>query len=280
MQQNNLSIQSSFYCSTLNLACSSRTVKDGEALKSWVNGPVQEVLPHHAAIFGQFVSHSGGYASLQRWSTGLPPCYLASVTRPGQNMRSPVFERLLKSQGKPYFFDVERDGEGVNREWLAQFKQAGWRNLLGMVYQEGEGDEAVMTAIGLYNVAPETESQMQYSQTLVMPHLHKALSQTYAATQAELQRETEAHRTTDMVASVLPKLTPSEEALLPLLADGKTTKEIAKILNKSDHTVKHQLAALMHKCQAKTRTELVIRLKPPPLGANAESLTQPYLACL
>ena len=53
------------------------------------------------------------------------------------------------------------------------------------------------------------------------------------------------------------RFTPQERLILPLLAEGKTNKEIAVQLHISDKTVKNYLANIFEKLQVKRRTEAV-----------------------
>lgn len=53
------------------------------------------------------------------------------------------------------------------------------------------------------------------------------------------------------------QLSPQERLILPLLAEGKTNKEIAAQLHVSDKTVKNYLANMFDKLRVKRRTEAV-----------------------
>ncbi len=55
----------------------------------------------------------------------------------------------------------------------------------------------------------------------------------------------------------LAQLSPQERLIMPLLADGKTNKEIALRLHLSDKTVKNYLANIFDKLQVRRRTEAV-----------------------
>lgn len=55
----------------------------------------------------------------------------------------------------------------------------------------------------------------------------------------------------------LTRLSPQERAILPLLAEGKTNKEIAVDLRLSDKTIKNYLANIFDKLQVRRRTEAV-----------------------
>jgi DNA-binding NarL/FixJ family response regulator len=55
----------------------------------------------------------------------------------------------------------------------------------------------------------------------------------------------------------MAQLSPQERLIMPLLAEGKTNKEIATQLRLSDKTVKNYLANIFDKLQVKRRTEAV-----------------------
>lgn len=55
----------------------------------------------------------------------------------------------------------------------------------------------------------------------------------------------------------LTRLSPQERAILPLLAEGKTNKEIAASLHLSDKTIKNYLANIFDKLHVRRRTEAV-----------------------
>ena len=60
-----------------------------------------------------------------------------------------------------------------------------------------------------------------------------------------------------MISDGITRLSPQECLIMPLLADGKTNKEIALELRLSDKTVKNYLANIFDKLHVKRRTEAV-----------------------
>jgi len=56
-----------------------------------------------------------------------------------------------------------------------------------------------------------------------------------------------------------PILTPKEHEILRWMATGMSNKEIAKVLTKSDQTVKAQVRELMRKLEVNSRTEAVVK---------------------
>ncbi|MEF2278130.1 response regulator transcription factor [Deinococcus sp. YIM 134068] len=75
-------------------------------------------------------------------------------------------------------------------------------------------------------------------------------------------RDIVAHPEIDRLPQVdVPRLTPRESDVLPLLAQGYSNKEIAKNLRVSPDTIKDHLARLYTKLEARDRTEAVSRAR-------------------
>lgn len=71
------------------------------------------------------------------------------------------------------------------------------------------------------------------------------------------------------------RLSPQERLILPLLAEGKTNKEIAVQLRLSDKTVKNYLANIFDKLHVKRRTEAVawfMKESQVPGGARGQTI--------
>ncbi|MEJ8845999.1 helix-turn-helix transcriptional regulator [Variovorax rhizosphaerae] len=224
-------------------------VDHADALKRWLDGPLQELVPHRAALAGHALAHSAGYTGTQLWSAGLSAAYLATIVRLGASVVSPMLSRLVSS-GKGYmFFDAGRgcDVAGVNPLWLSTFKDAGMHNLLALGDRFACGPDQFLTSIALYNVPPEFEARGEALQLALLPALHAAL--------CRIQQSMAAPPTPVPVRRL--RLTPVEEDIVRLLIQGKTNKEIGQLLGKSAETIKSRISPLMHRCGVKNRTELV-----------------------
>ncbi|MDR6537206.1 LuxR C-terminal-related transcriptional regulator [Variovorax soli] len=241
------------------LASSARSVVDAESLNEWVQGPVRAVLPHGAMLCGQSVPHSGGYAAIQAWSFGVPPAYRAKIACAGGNARSPILTRLMHIGG-PVFFDEDDERTDFDATWRSNFRLAGWRNVLGLAHREGEGDQLLFTSAAFYNVSSRMEAHGRALQQMVMPHLHAALSRVY---QAQTEVESPA-------ATSEPTLAPAERAIVDLLLQGKTNKEIGKRLGRSAETIKHRLSLLMRRLDVRNRTELARLISRNEVGSSGQ----------
>lgn len=86
--------------------------------------------------------------------------------------------------------------------------------------------------------------------------------ETAPAELARQLREIVAHPEIDRLPKVeVPRLTPREGDVLPLLAKGYSNKEIARSLGVSPDTIKDHLARLYTKLDARDRTDCVSRAR-------------------
>jgi len=63
----------------------------------------------------------------------------------------------------------------------------------------------------------------------------------------------------DKPTTELDALTPREERILALIAEGKSNREIAKAVFLAEGTVKNYVSRIMEKLHARTRTELAVK---------------------
>lgn len=62
-------------------------------------------------------------------------------------------------------------------------------------------------------------------------------------------------------AQALASLTPREEQILELVAAGNSNKEIARLLNLQEKTIKHNMTRILQKLKLRNRTEAAIYLR-------------------
>ena len=156
-----------------------------------------------------------------------------------------------------HYFDVPRDGPNVEANWLARFKSAGWFNALVLKHETQTDDQTVQTLVGLCNVPPSIEPQAPHLSAVLLPMLHAVLTRIHADPPLAgiLAKDPLA-----TASAPGPSLTHAERDVVALLMKGKSNKEIAKELKKSDLTVKHQLSTLCRKLGVKNRVELIAKL--------------------
>jgi DNA-binding NarL/FixJ family response regulator len=116
------------------------------------------------------------------------------------------------------------------RGWISSVLRAGIAGILPRDASEAEIIAAIQAAhAGLYLLDPE------------------GIDQLIARIPAQDEVEQETHES----------LTPREGEILRMLAEGMGNKEIASVLNISEHTVKFHVSSILDKLGAATRTEAV-----------------------
>jgi DNA-binding CsgD family transcriptional regulator len=210
-------------------------------------GPLHEFLPHRGTLIGHSLAHSAGYSGTQLWAAGLPPGYRRLIVRLGLSVRSPMLERLMASDGT-VFFDAERDGAAVDPQWLAAFRAAGMHNLLGLNHRPGDPANPFMTAMAIYNVPPDAETRTESLRQELMPPLHAALRRIQGSMSMSMMSAAAARDVS---------LTTQDDEILRLLLQGRTNKEIGRLIGKSPETVKSRIGPLIHRFGVRNRTELV-----------------------
>lgn len=215
-------------------------------LSVWVRDVLPALLPHRALLCGQYVAHAAGYAAIQRHAFGLSKEYLSSITVAGHQVRSPILTRLMRT-GKPQYYSADFPDSGIHEGWAQAFVASGWHNILGLLWFDEVSADGVVTVAGFYDVPADCCFRREALQNQVMPLLHACLNAEQNIGISEPDR-------LDFT------WTPAQQAVAQYVAKGLTTKQIAKALGKSDHTVKEQLSQMMRKAGVCTRTELAIRL--------------------
>lgn len=83
-----------------------------------------------------------------------------------------------------------------------------------------------------------------------------ALSDKAEAAPAESK---DGHSTDDLRAK--PRLTPREEQILTLVAEGHSNKEVARFLSLQEKSIKHVMTRVLRKLQVRNRTEAAILMR-------------------
>jgi two-component system, NarL family, nitrate/nitrite response regulator NarL len=73
---------------------------------------------------------------------------------------------------------------------------------------------------------------------------------------------TASHRQADGTTSrAMPRLTPREEQILALVAQGRSNKEVARSLSLQEKSIKHVMTRVLRKLEVRNRTEAAIMMR-------------------
>ncbi len=164
-------------------------------------------------------------------------------------------------------------------DWLADLQADDWSDALldGIVWDVGWDSVTTLpddepfplpvvallpdeTAVSqLWSLGIQAQLRREASAAAIVAALQAALHDVAAL---DVDFVTAVQATNPLTANTLPdfaELTPREQEVLTLLAEGLTNKAIAHQLTISDHTVKFHVNAILGKLNAQSRTEAVVQ---------------------
>jgi DNA-binding CsgD family transcriptional regulator len=226
--------------------CSAIASRDDFA--RWVGSWLPGLMPYDGAVFGIATQCTLGVRILESLAVDLPAQYLREVTEQAE-VGCPVLSHWLLMRRPQY---VEAGRHGAAAVLLSRF---GLRNVLLHGYVDAQ--RAVATYFALFNVrraAQETEADADARADYIAGRLHHAILAWHDATAVGAAHQ---HQRKPDPEAVSPLLTPAEQRVFRWLREGKTNWEIARILNKSEWTVKTQVQQILRKLNAQSRRDAV-----------------------
>jgi DNA-binding NarL/FixJ family response regulator len=97
---------------------------------------------------------------------------------------------------------------------------------------------------------------IQAGESYVSPSLAARILAEMRGLDSERQIEPSAQAEPDLLST----LTSREEQILGLVADGRSNKEVARLLDLQEKTIKHHMTHILHKLRVRNRTEAAMRL--------------------
>ncbi len=220
---------------------------DSKGIAMWVDAVAKNLLPHSAMICTHSVQHSFGYEVEQVISNGIPQSYLDAITTPRNNVRSKIFSRLMASERAVY---LEVDSLSMEeQDVLPELKLVSYTNLVGYSYRTN-GEFGRATNVAFFEVGQENSKNYDELRQALMPSLHAILSGPSNTTSEALDTRSSKQRS----------LIARERKVAELVVQGKANKEIARILNMNERTVKQYVCNLMLKLDVMNRTALAVNL--------------------
>ena len=162
-----------------------------------------------------------------------------SKIQPNTDLKTrPVIGEWMNHR-KPLLLDMDQHCglmSDFEKKEIVEF-DLGWIGVHGQIDVSGR-----MASYFSFSKIPSLDPSFAKLMAAVVPHLHTALMNLAK----NVRRDTRQ-----------PCLTDAEVQVLKYIIQGKANKEIAKILDKSERTVKNQVHSLLGKVGAKNRTEVI-----------------------
>ena len=229
-----------------SVALASRVAKTAAAIQTesdllaWVQGPLRELIPCQSALLGYGHVRYGGLTVDRTVSVDLPESYAPSMKAASGEFASPVMESWFKTR-EPQAIDPAKYCRVRYEKWLLNLKKHGIKN--GIVDGHVESQTGNVVFVKLFNFADDPYQYSHVMRNFCTDNVRDAWKR---IEQFELAAR-EARKSA---------FTKAERDILEYIKLGKSNWEIGQILNKSEHTIKTQLAKLYEKTGTGNRTQL------------------------
>lgn len=211
----------------------------------WLQADFQRIFPHRVFIGGFGKVLDIGVRPLEIVSVNFPDDYLNNAQYAISCYGTYMMQRWLQT-GEPQLYDLSFGAAGVPPDWLDGFIASGLHNLAAHGVFDIDQEHVSYFSFHQMPVPPgEAHSKLL---KLLIPHLHVALQRCI-------------RNRSVLTFNTLPRkpLTNRENEVLSWICQGKTTGEIASILQTSSNTVKNQVQSILVKLRVNTRAQAAVK---------------------
>jgi DNA-binding CsgD family transcriptional regulator len=180
----------------------------------------------------------------RRICVNLPPSFLSALSRPNGQEQSPVLDKWRELR-RAVAIDLNDKQWQQPCAWRENFIQHNLRNGIADGYVQPTSGLFVFAS--LFDISGDPKVEAHRFHSFVTTTLYSAFQEFLFEDPATTQSLSSHARLT---------LTPTELEIVKWIRSGKTNREIAIILNKSEHTVKTQVHIILKKTMLSNRTLL------------------------
>lgn len=227
------------------LIAASVAVQSIDDFKQWTKSWLRPLLPHEALLCGLGHLHAGGVSLDYLVTVDYPLGHIESIRNRVGAIDTPILRRWLAVR-EPLVFDAENPWPDTPEHWLQSFRRHDLRNIA--VHAVADAERCVGTYHSFYRI-PGTPGERHLA---VLRSLTPLLHQVVCRIIDNLGSNAQNRFTTAFDA-----LTEREREVLRLVLLGKSNAEIARLIERSENTVKHHLTRSFSKFQVENRIQLI-----------------------
>mgnify|MGYP001580332567 CR=1 FL=1 len=224
------------------------TVTTPEQFLQWTRRELQNLFPHEMFVGGVGHIKIDSIKVQQILCDGFPMDYVRAIQRPDGDVSSPIMARWCKEQ-KPQLFEAAVEGANYPEPWMAIVQKYDLRNIAA--HGMRDLDSNVSTYFNFSRIPGKLTPTHAYLLTLLVPHMHVALVKVLTQIRAS-------DRTAPQGSQ---HISPREREILKWIQSGKTSGEIAQILNITEKTVRNHVQHALVKLRVKNRAQAVDKAK-------------------
>lgn len=253
-----------------------------DALQAWMHNEVNAVIPHRSALLLLGRSTPLGVIIINKLALNIPSAFMQAIEDEHGQIHCPYLARW-HATGESQLIS----GSKVDFLTYSKRKTAFFANELqpGLLDVSVDNPSKTRLFLYLFGVRVPAAEAMRIAASLVTPFAHdawlaiaatrnmdsapglhstaKALesprSPIYPSSRARSTAPVENSKKLTLCPSAETRLTDAETKVLALVELGKRNKEIARLLGKSDLTVKKQVQSILNKLGMDSRMNLIAR---------------------
>lgn len=214
----------------------------------WTKYELQSLFPHEMFVGGIGQIKIDSVKIDHMLSDGFPIEYIQSIRRPNGDVSSPIMARWCREQ-KPQLFEAASAQANYAASWLDSIHKYQLKNIAAHGMRDLNSN--VSSYFNFSRIPGKLTSHHAYLLTLLVPHLHVALVKVLTKRQSAARGE----------AKNVLQLSPREREILQWIQLGKTSWEIAQILNITEKTVRNHVQHALVKLRVKNRVQAVEKVK-------------------
>ncbi len=241
----------------IRLVSSSRGVNCIEDYKAWVAGDVRAFFPFGMMIFALGRQVGGRIIVDAMAGVDYPDEFILRIAKTCDLSDRRVITRWIDTMA-PQLIDADNAPSCLSGLELREFAEFGLRNIAAYGFIDIGGLWG--SYFSFSRIPGRLTAEHAASLELLVPYLHQTLLRLY-------RRRPRAFVTASHPADLL---SPKERAVLGLVIQGRTNKEIAKQLARSELTIQNHVHKLLDKLNARNRAQAIVRAMELGLANPAE----------
>lgn len=217
-------------------------INTGDRLISWVRKDLQSIFPHGAFICGVGRIHPTGISPVKLYVSNFPLDYLQSLKQANGLYFSSAIQNWLAT-GEVLLLDIGKtDDAELDPDWLERFKASSLQNIAAHGIYDLTRQHA--SYFSFHQIPGTLRARHRFLLQMLVPHMHAALLRILHKIKEDKG-----------AAGANRVLTTRELEVLTWICEGKTSTEIATILNISPSTVRNQTQSILVKLRVNTRAQ-------------------------
>ena len=226
----------------LDVVLESLEVTTRTDFESWARGSLRKLFPHQMLICGITALEDGKFSVDKLLSVDFPLEDISAARNRDGHLSCPTLSAWSRTL-TPQFYDPENNRSAA--PITSAFKKHRLKNVAAHGVIDAQHRNA--TYFSFSQIPQKLSAWHAHSLSLLVPHMHQAFVRVIS-------------NENQTIPTFVADFTEREREILHWLTQGKSNWAIGQILNRSQHTVKHEVGHVMAKLQVSTRAQAAAKI--------------------